>query len=113
MNADLTKLQYLILDGMADDYEDIEQLYLFANRHFKDEERSEIEYPSKVVRARYPLREIIDEISTMLRDGYIEAKYSNDEQFAPLNPVDYAALHHYWFGATDKGAKAWKSLQTP
>jgi hypothetical protein len=53
----------------------------------------------------------------MLREGYIEAKYSNDEELAPLRPMDLTALHHYWFGATDKGmqggglsARLWESL---
>ena len=28
----LTELEFTILDGMTDDYEDVEQLYLYANR---------------------------------------------------------------------------------
>lgn len=111
LDANLTELQFLILDGMADDYEDIEQLYLFANRDFGEEELRKIEYPHKMLRDRYTVREMIDEIARMLRGGYIEAKYSNDEQFAPLKPVDTAFLHHYWFGATEKGTEAWKAFQ--
>jgi hypothetical protein len=33
-DANLTELQFVILDGMADDYEDVEQLFLYANRDF-------------------------------------------------------------------------------
>jgi hypothetical protein len=108
-DANLTELQFLILDGMADDYEDIEQLYLYANRDLAEEKRLRIEYAHKVLRVQYPLNEIVDEIGCMLREGYIEAKYSNHEQFAPLKPLDFAALHHYWFGATKKGTEAWKA----
>src|SRR5882762_1933467 len=88
----LTELQFTILDGMADDYEDVEQLYLYANREFAES-----------AQVRVPLRDIVGEITNMLREGYIEAKYSNDEELAPLRPIDFTALYHYWFGATDKG----------
>ena len=113
MDAKLTDIRFAILDGMADDYEDVEQLYLYANRDFEEQKRRNIEYPLKVLRDQYLLREIIDEISRMLRDGYIEAKYSNDQQVAPLNPVNQASLHHYWFGPTEKGKRAWKALRWP
>jgi len=77
---------------LADDYEDVEQLYLYANREFAES-----------AQVRVPLRDIVGEITNMLREGYIEAKYSNDEELAPLRPIDFTALYHYWFGATDKG----------
>jgi hypothetical protein len=105
----LTDLQFKILDGMADDYEDVEQLYLYANRDFAEEEHADVEFPRMLVQIRFPLRDIVDEISNMLRRGYIEAKYSNDEEFAPLHPLNVAALHHYWFGASDKGTQCWKA----
>jgi hypothetical protein len=75
---------------MADDYEDIQQLYLHANQ---------LETQQRRVDIRFPLRDIIDEVSTLLCEGYIEAKYSNDEQQAPLNPINYLLLHYYWFGS--------------
>ena len=105
----LSELQFVILDGMADDYENIEQLYLYANRDFAEEERLGIEPPRMVVRDHHPLHTIIDEIAAMLEEEYIEAKYSNDEDFAPLRPLDFAVLHHYWFGATEKGRRAWEA----
>jgi hypothetical protein len=101
----LTALQFTILDGMADDYEDVEQLYLYANRKFAEEEQANVQFPQMVVEIRFPLREIVDEMINMLREGYIFAKYSNDEKFAPLCPLNLALLHHYWFGATDKGTQ--------
>lgn len=107
METKLTDLQFKILDGMADDYEDVEQLYLYANRDLAEEEHARVQFPRILVQVRFPLRDIIDEISKMLRQGYIEAKYSNDEEFAPLHPVNVAALHHYWFGATSKGKQCW------
>jgi len=94
----LTELQFTILNGMADDHEDVEQLYLYANHEFAES-----------AQVRIPLRDIVDEVTNMLREGYVEAKYSNDQAFARLHPIDFTALHHYWFGATDKGIQAWKS----
>jgi hypothetical protein len=103
----LTELQSTILDGIADDYEDVEQLYLYANREFAEEKQV-----ANVQPPRFPLRDIVDEITNMLREGYIEAKYSNDEELAPLRPLDLTALHHYWFGATNKRMHAWKAYRT-
>jgi hypothetical protein len=110
----LTELQFTILNGMADDYEDVEQLYLYANRDFA-EGVANVQFPRTLDQGRFPLRDIVDEITNMLRESYIEAKYSNDEELAPLRPIDFSALHHYWFGATDKGMQAWKaySLMNP
>ncbi len=105
----LTELQFTILDGMADDCEDVEQLYLYANREFAEEKLPNVQFPRTLVQIRFPLRDIVDEITNMLREGYVEAKYSNDEELAPLRPTDFTALHHYWFGATDKGMQAWKA----
>src|SRR6267142_2077068 len=81
----LTELQFAILNGMADDYEDVEQLYLNANREFAEEKLSSVQLPRTLVQVRFPLRDIVDE-TNMLREGYIEAKYSNDEGLAPLRP---------------------------
>ena len=105
----LTELQFAILNGMADDYEDVEQLYLNANREFAGEKLASAQLPQALVQVRFPLRDIVDEITNMLREGYIEAKYSNDEDLAPLRLIDSSKLHHYWFGATDKGTEAWKA----
>jgi hypothetical protein len=107
--TNLTELQLTILNGMADDYEDVEQLYLYANRIRADDEHANIQFPRMLVELIVHLRDLVDEITNMLHEGYIEAKYSNDEEVAPLNPVNLALLHHYWFGATDKGAELWKA----
>lgn len=105
----LTELQFKILDGMADDYEDVEQLYLYANSEFAEEEERNVEFPRMLIQVRFPLRDIVDEIANMLLQGYIAAKYSNEEQVAPLHPLNFAGLHHYWFGATDKGTQFWNA----
>ena len=107
----LTELQFWILDGMADDYEDIEQLYLYANRRFSEERRRNVEFPLILVQVRFPLRDVLDEVAKMLRQGYVDALISNDEQIAPLRPLNLSALHHYWFRATDRGAEAWRVYQ--
>jgi hypothetical protein len=46
----------------------------------------------------------------MLREGYIAIKHSNNEAAATLHPVEFTALHYYWFEATDKGTEARKRL---
>jgi len=105
----LTELQFAILDGMADDYEDVEQLYLFVNRRLSEEREKDIQFPRMLLEIRFPLREIWDEIAEMLAEGYIEAKYSNDEKIASLPSVDFTLLHHYWFGPTAKGIRTWSA----
>lgn len=102
----LTELQITILDGMSDDYEDIEQLYLYANRTGVEGRQSNMQVAQISPGIRFPLRELVDEIAHLLREGYIEAKYSNDEELAPLQPINAGALHHYWFGPTEKGKRA-------
>jgi hypothetical protein len=63
----LTPLQFKILDGMADDYEDVEQLYLYANRDFAEEEHAVVGFPRMLVQIRFPLRDIVDDIFNLLR----------------------------------------------
>ena len=110
--GELTKLQFLLLDGMADDDEDIEQLYLYANRRYEEEARLGMEFPLVAVRVTYPLRDVIDELVRMLKQGYIEVKGSSKETFFPSKHPELAGFHHYWFGATEKGKQAWKSTTT-
>jgi hypothetical protein len=105
----LTALQLTLLDCMVDDYEDIEQLYLCANRDSKVEGENGIRFPLIVMQVRFALRDIVDEIANMVREAYVEAKYSNLEDFVPDHPLDFTALHHYWFGPTPKGKAAWKA----
>ena len=57
------------------------------------------------------MRDLLDVIAEMIREGYIEAKYSNDEEIAPLLTIDFSALHHYWFGATQRGIEAWNAYR--
>lgn len=98
----LTDIRFAILDAMADDAEDVEQIYLSANRG------GLAKVPFKV---RFQLHVLMDEMVRMLKDGYIEAKYSNDQSVAPLAPapVNPAFLHYYWFVPTGKGRAAWET----
>lgn len=96
--AKLTELQFVILDAMADDAENIEQIYLSANSDFVEANRLHV---------KYLLHILIDEVVHMLKEGYIEAKYSHNGGVAPLVPVNLAALHYYWFAPTEKGRVAW------
>ncbi len=100
----LTELQFKILDAMMDDYEDVEQVYLTINREFL-ESRGEPNYGQP----KYQLVPVIDEIRQMLEDGFIKAHVSWDENIAPVNQVNRAALHYYWFAPTEKGKGEWKN----
>jgi len=90
MNS-ITQLQYQVLDSMMDDAEDVEQLYLG-------------------VRDQFALRDVIDAVNGLLLEGLIEIRYTNDEATAPLNPINHAMIHHYWFGPTSAGKSAWQSF---
>jgi hypothetical protein len=59
LGTKLSELQFTILDGMADDYEDLEQLYLHANREFSDEEQANIQFPR--IRFHRDLQEMVPE----------------------------------------------------
>ncbi len=108
---ELTELQFRILDGIADDYEDVEQLYLFVNRDFAAESELGVRFSRNVIEVRFSLRELMDEIANMLDEEFIEAKHSSDEKVAPLNAFNLKLLHHYWFGPTEKGHRAWSSYR--
>ena len=96
----LTDIQFAILDAMADDAENIEQIYLDANSEYINGERPNI---------KYLLHTLIDEIVCLLKGGYVEPQYSHNEKIAPLSSVNLSALHYYWFSPTDKGRAAWQA----
>ena len=64
--AALTELQFTILDGIADDYEDVEQLYIYANRQLHEEQQVGVQFPKMMLHVRIPLREVMDEIKGLL-----------------------------------------------
>jgi hypothetical protein len=96
----LTELQFQILNAMMDDAEDLEQIYLAANR-------SSLEAGS--IQPEHPLRDIIDELNSLLKGAYVEAPKSCNTSL-PL-PPDSSLLHHYWFSPTEKGKQAWKAYK--
>jgi hypothetical protein len=97
--TEIAELRFHILDAMADDAEDVEQVYLFVNHSHVQSE----------IQPQFHLREIIDEMKFMLEEGYIKADYSNNEKLAPLHDVNASAFHHYWFSPTDKGKEVWSA----
>lgn len=77
---------------MMDDSEDVEQLYLMLRQQFT------------------PLHDVIDAVTYLLRNGFIEVSHTNDERMAPMNPIDFAMIHHYWFSPTQKRQGAWDAF---
>lgn len=95
----LTELQFLILNAMMDDVEDVEQIYLAANgvRLRRDLEPA------------HPLRAIVDELSSLFKEKYVEApRFCNS---GLPQPLDSSLLQHYWFSPTEKGKQAWKACK--
>jgi hypothetical protein len=95
--AGIAELRFQILNAMMDDCEDVEQVYLSAN-----ENRFETE-----TQPEFPLREIIDEMKSMIEEGYIKADLSNDKKLAPLDDINPSLFHHYWFSPTKQGKELW------
>jgi hypothetical protein len=98
-DAEIVELRFHILGSMMDDAEDVEQVYLSANRG---------EFLKEPPQSRFALREIIDEMKFMLKEGYIKAHFSNSEKHAPLDDINFSLFHHYWFSPTETGKKAWQ-----
>jgi hypothetical protein len=96
--AEIAELRFCILDAMADDCEDVEQVYLCANQ----------DYFEPGSQPRFCLREIIDKMKLMLEEGYIKPDFSNDEQQDPLALVNPSLFYHYWFSPTKKGKEVWE-----
>jgi hypothetical protein len=94
----LTELQFLTLNVMMDDAEDVE-VYLTINRDC-------------LPQPRFSLGAIIEVIRLMVDEGYIEADYTNDARLAPLESLNVSLLHHYWFSPTQKGKQAWEAHQS-
>ena len=100
----LTHLQFEILNAMMDDSEDVEQIYLAVNRKVL-----EMSGEISCGQPKYQLVLVIDEIGRLLEGGLLEARISWDESVAPLDPVNQAKFHYYWFGPTEKGKAEWKN----
>jgi hypothetical protein len=95
--VEVAELRYHILNAMMDDSEDVEQVYLFVN-----ESRF-----GAGVQPKFCLREIIDEMKSLLEEGFIKADYSSDEKLASLGEVNLLLFHHYWFSPTKLGKEIW------
>jgi len=80
--AALTELQFTILDGMADDYEDAEQLYIYANRKLREEQQIAIDSPNMLLCVRFPLRELMRSETCFEMAGISQpSKEKKDRQF--------------------------------
>jgi hypothetical protein len=49
-------------------------------------------------------------MKSLLKQGYIKASFSNDNELAPVNDINSELFHYYWFSPTDMGMKAWRNL---
>ena len=96
----MTDLQFQILNAMADDAEDVEQIYLTRES-----------LGAGSAQPQQPLRDIIDGVDLLLKEGYIKVEFRNDPNL-PLK-VPEGLLHHYWFSPTAEGKQAWNAYQSP
>jgi len=97
----LRDLQFEILNAMMDDPEDVEQIYLAANRN---------SFNARSIQPEHPLRDIIDMLNSLLKGGYIEAPNFCNKSSLP-QPPETSLLHHYWFSPTEKGKQAWEAYR--
>jgi len=81
-----------------DDAEDFEQIYLVVNRP---------SLRAESLQPEYPLRDVVDELNSLLKNGFLEAPKFCNESSLPM-PPDRSLLHHYWFGPTESGKQAWE-----
>ena len=95
----MTELQFQVLNATMDDAEDVEQIYLAVNRR---------SLQAGSIQPEYPLREIVDGLDLLLKDGYLDAPKFCNETSLPM-PPDRSLLHHYWFRPTEKGKQAWRA----
>lgn len=102
--TEIAELRLQILNAMMDDAEDVEQVYLSANRN---------EFLAAPCQPRFPLREIVDEMKLLLEEGFVEACFTNDEKQAPLDNLNLALFHHYWFSPTKRGKELWEAGVPP
>lgn len=102
----LTELQFTIINAMMDDYEDVEQVYLDINRKALGET-----HEPNCGQPKYRLVEIVDEIPGLLEEGLIRAHILSKEGAAPIDQIDPAHIHDYWFAPTEKGKGEWESHQ--
>jgi hypothetical protein len=102
----LTELQSAIINAMMDDYEDVEQVYLGINRECL-ETTNEPTYGQP----KWRLVDMVDEMLRMWEDGLISAHTLSTEGAAPLNRIDHAGIHNYWFAPTEKGKAEWKGCR--
>lgn len=109
MQEKLTDLQSKILAALADDYEDVEQLYLSVNHDVDKQFETNLDHRWILLSMRFHLRDVMDEIASLLRKGFIFAKYSNNEAVVPLDKVNITVLHQYWFGVTEQGKRLRKA----
>ena len=73
----MTELQFQVLNATMDDAEDVEQIYLAVNRR---------SLQAGSIQPEYPLREIVDGLDLLLKDGYLDAPKFCNETSLPMPP---------------------------
>lgn len=91
---------------MMDDYENVEQVYLGMNR----EALGATKEPN-FGQPKYRLAAIVDEIASLVEEGFIRAHILSSAGATPLSQVDQTRIHDYWFAPTEKGKREWKNHQ--
>ncbi len=87
----LTTLQEQIIDALANDYEDIEQL------------RGMLDQPT-------PDEELKSALSALIKEGYVACYQPTKTEMKPVAHPDCQQLDDYWFGLTDKGEQLQQTL---
>ncbi len=112
MNAP-DKTAWQILDATADDWENLEQIYLMLCLDFSSENykaRNEGAYYLRPTRGAVLLEEIAYRIPKLLAAGLLAARWGESgEQVSDLNDLSY--VWRGWFRMTPQGRSMWDSSE--
>ena len=88
----LTKLQEQIVDALADDYEDMEQI-------------------RNLIGVRATDRQIQEALWALLAEGYVAGYSSTKTAMKRITRPERPQLGSYWFALTKKGEQLFSALQ--
>ena len=109
----LDKMAWEILNATADDWENLEQIYLMIGFDFSAENYAEAEkgaYYLRPAKGAPLLEEIADRVADLVECGLFEARRGEDRRSVP-DLTDRSYVWQAWFRMTQAGRSAWASSE--
>ena len=102
------RTRWLVLDSMADDFENLEQIYLAVSYEYINS--TEPAAPGTWRRSSdfTSLAEVADTILDLAKNGYLE--YLNEKGKPDNSEFVTAAVWQWWFGMSVAGRELWHEL---